>query len=209
TKIPFEYPYLNSFSPNQKRKLKQKTLASPPPPQGLPLSVDLRHYHHRLVVRASSSFKNCSFFFLELGASVPGIHLLHRAPAAVRRALSHQRLRLVVADSSNLPLSSELCSSPGLCLHHDSASYSQTAQKKNPSPFQFPSFEFREQKLNQEKNLRLRRWFQHAAQTFVKISFFGAVSYLTFAITPFCIVFAVIWAVYRRASFAWISQDIL
>ncbi|XLS47895.1 hypothetical protein HN51_022253, partial [Arachis hypogaea] len=52
-------------------------------------------------------------------------------------------------------------------------------------------------------------WFQHAAQTFVKISFFGAVSYLTFAITPFCIVFAVIWAVYRRASFAWISQDIL
>ncbi|XP_025673919.1 probable xyloglucan glycosyltransferase 12 [Arachis hypogaea] len=34
---------------------------------------------------------------------------------------------------------------------------SQTAQKKNPSPFQFPSFEFREQKLNQEKNLRLRR----------------------------------------------------
>ncbi|XLU24405.1 hypothetical protein S245_060471, partial [Arachis hypogaea] len=34
---------------------------------------------------------------------------------------------------------------------------SQTAQKKNPSPFQFPFFEFREQKLNQEKNLRLRR----------------------------------------------------
>ncbi|QHO14007.1 F-box/kelch-repeat protein [Arachis hypogaea] len=32
---------------------------------------------------------------------------------------------------------------------------SQAAQKKNPSPFQFPSFEFREQKLNQEKNLRL------------------------------------------------------
>ncbi|KAL1328975.1 hypothetical protein HN51_046139 [Arachis hypogaea] len=53
------------------------------------------------------------------------------------------------------------------------------------------------------------RWFQHAAQTFVKIPFFGAVSYLTFAVTPFCIVFAVIWAVYRRASFAWIGQDIL
>ncbi|XLT08423.1 hypothetical protein HN51_054216 [Arachis hypogaea] len=33
----------------------------------------------------------------------------------------------------------------------------KTAQKKNPAPFQFPSFEFREQKLNQEKNLRLRR----------------------------------------------------
>ncbi|XLU20666.1 hypothetical protein S245_056732, partial [Arachis hypogaea] len=52
-------------------------------------------------------------------------------------------------------------------------------------------------------------WFQHAAQTFVKIPFFGAVSYLTFAVTPFCIVFAVIWAVYHRVSFAWIGQDIL
>ncbi|RYR67990.1 hypothetical protein Ahy_A03g014461 [Arachis hypogaea] len=60
----------------------------------MPPSVALRHYHRRLVVRASSSFKNRSFFFLDLGASVPGIHLLHRAPAAVRRALSHHRLRL-------------------------------------------------------------------------------------------------------------------
>ncbi|KAG5009188.1 hypothetical protein AAZX31_07G067100 [Glycine max] len=53
------------------------------------------------------------------------------------------------------------------------------------------------------------RWFQQPAQTFVKIPFFGAVSYLTVAVTPFCIVFAVVWAVYRRASFAWIGQDIL
>ncbi|XP_027334177.1 signal peptide peptidase-like 4 isoform X2 [Abrus precatorius] len=53
------------------------------------------------------------------------------------------------------------------------------------------------------------RWFQHPAQTFVKIPFFGAVSYLTLAVTPFCIVFAVVWAVYRRASYAWIGQDIL
>ncbi|XLU49810.1 hypothetical protein S245_044624, partial [Arachis hypogaea] len=83
-----------SFSPNQKRKLKQEILASPPPPQGLPASVALKHYHRRLVVRASSFFKNRSFFFLELGALVPGIHLLHRAPAAVRRALNHHRLRL-------------------------------------------------------------------------------------------------------------------
>ncbi|QHO39645.1 Signal peptide peptidase-like [Arachis hypogaea] len=37
------------------------------------------------------------------------------------------------------------------------------------------------------------RWFQHAGQTFVKIPFFGAVSYLTLAMTPFCIVFAVLW----------------
>ncbi|XLU70807.1 hypothetical protein S245_029860, partial [Arachis hypogaea] len=67
----------------------------------LPPSVALRHYHRRLVVGASSSFKNRNFFFLELSASVPDIHLLHRALAAVRRALSHHRLRLVVADSSN------------------------------------------------------------------------------------------------------------
>lgn len=39
--------------------------------------------------------------------------------------------------------------------------------------------------------------------------FFGAVSYLTLAVAPFCIAFAVVWAVYRRVSFAWIGQDIL
>ncbi|RYR53708.1 hypothetical protein Ahy_A06g028927 isoform A [Arachis hypogaea] len=45
---------------------------------------------------------------------------------------------------------------------------SQTAQKKNPSPFQFPSFEFREQKLNQEKNLRLRRYLKLQKAILVK-----------------------------------------
>ncbi|XP_012569183.1 signal peptide peptidase-like 2 isoform X2 [Cicer arietinum] len=53
------------------------------------------------------------------------------------------------------------------------------------------------------------RWSQHAAQTYVKIPFFGAVSYLTLAVTPFCIAFAVLWGVKRHASFAWIGQDIL
>ncbi|KAL4586078.1 hypothetical protein LXL04_010709 [Taraxacum kok-saghyz] len=53
------------------------------------------------------------------------------------------------------------------------------------------------------------RWFEHAAETFVKVPFLGAVSYLTIGVSPFCIVFAVIWAVYRRISFAWIGQDIL
>ncbi|QHO57645.1 Chaperone protein [Arachis hypogaea] len=106
-------------------------LASPPPPQELPPSVALRHYHRRLVVCASSSFKNCSFFFLDLGASVPGIHLLHRAPAAVRRALSHHRLRLVVADSSNPAPSFELCSSSGLCLcHHSAPLFSDCSEEK-------------------------------------------------------------------------------
>ncbi|XP_019176213.1 PREDICTED: signal peptide peptidase-like 4 isoform X2 [Ipomoea nil] len=53
------------------------------------------------------------------------------------------------------------------------------------------------------------RWFERAAETFVKIPLLGAVSYLTLAVSPFCIVFAVMWAVYRRVSFAWIGQDIL
>lgn len=43
----------------------------------------------------------------------------------------------------------------------------------------------------------------------MKIPFFGAVPYLTLAITPFCIVFAVVWAVKRHESYAWIGQDIL
>ncbi|KAL4381213.1 hypothetical protein AHAS_Ahas04G0111000 [Arachis hypogaea] len=95
-------------------------------------AVALRHYHRRLVVRASSSFKNRSLFFLDLGASVPGIQLLHRAPAAVCRALNHHRLRLVVADSSNPPPSSEFCSSLGLCLCHDSASLFSDCSVKKP-----------------------------------------------------------------------------
>ncbi|KAI5647256.1 hypothetical protein M9H77_33261 [Catharanthus roseus] len=52
-------------------------------------------------------------------------------------------------------------------------------------------------------------WFQHAAQSFVKVPFLGALSYLTLAVSPFCIAFAVVWAVFRRVSFAWIGQDIL
>ncbi|XP_041028702.1 signal peptide peptidase-like 4 [Juglans microcarpa x Juglans regia] len=53
------------------------------------------------------------------------------------------------------------------------------------------------------------RWFEHAAESFVKVPFFGVVSYLTLAIAPFCIAFAVVWAVYRKNSYAWIGQDIL
>ncbi|KAL6911283.1 hypothetical protein ACP4OV_000088 [Aristida adscensionis] len=55
----------------------------------------------------------------------------------------------------------------------------------------------------------LSRWFKPAAESFVKVPFFGAVSYLTLAVCPFCIVFAVLWAVYRRMHYAWIGQDIL
>ncbi|XP_024440480.1 signal peptide peptidase-like 4 isoform X2 [Populus trichocarpa] len=53
------------------------------------------------------------------------------------------------------------------------------------------------------------RWFQPAGESFIKVPFFGAVSYLTLAVSPFCIAFAVVWAVFRRVSFAWIGQDIL
>ncbi|PIN22830.1 putative protein, contains PA domain [Handroanthus impetiginosus] len=53
------------------------------------------------------------------------------------------------------------------------------------------------------------RWFEHAGETYVKVPFVGAVSYLTLAVSPFCIAFAVLWAVFRRVSFAWIGQDIL
>ncbi|KAK9147478.1 hypothetical protein Scep_006235 [Stephania cephalantha] len=55
----------------------------------------------------------------------------------------------------------------------------------------------------------LSRWFKQAGDSFIKVPFFGAISYLTLAVSPFCITFAVVWAVYRHASFAWIGQDIL
>ncbi|KAI3501295.1 hypothetical protein L1887_29159 [Cichorium endivia] len=55
----------------------------------------------------------------------------------------------------------------------------------------------------------LSRWFKQAAQPSIKVPFFGAVSYLTLAVLPFCIAFAVVWAVYREYKFAWIGQDIL
>ncbi|XP_044477158.1 signal peptide peptidase-like 2 [Mangifera indica] len=55
----------------------------------------------------------------------------------------------------------------------------------------------------------LSRWFKHAAESFIKVPFFGAISYLTLAVFPFCVTFAVIWAVYHKVSFAWIGQDIL
>ncbi|XWS38350.1 hypothetical protein CRYUN_Cryun19dG0123700 [Craigia yunnanensis] len=55
----------------------------------------------------------------------------------------------------------------------------------------------------------LSRWFKRAGESYIKVPFFRALSYLTLAISPFCIAFAVVWAVYRNVSFAWIGQDIL
>ncbi|XP_023547966.1 signal peptide peptidase-like 4 isoform X2 [Cucurbita pepo subsp. pepo] len=53
------------------------------------------------------------------------------------------------------------------------------------------------------------RWFEHAAESYVKLPILGAVSHLTLAVSPFCIAFAVLWACYRKLPFAWIGQDIL
>ncbi|XP_020550358.1 signal peptide peptidase-like 2 [Sesamum indicum] len=55
----------------------------------------------------------------------------------------------------------------------------------------------------------LSRWFKRAGESFIKVPVLGAISYLTLAVAPFCIALAVVWAVYRNVSFAWIGQDIL
>ncbi|KAL6544096.1 Signal peptide peptidase-like 2 [Orobanche gracilis] len=55
----------------------------------------------------------------------------------------------------------------------------------------------------------LSQWFKRAGESFIKLPVLGAISYLTLAVAPFCIAFAVVWAVYRTFSFAWIGQDIL
>ncbi|XP_047337581.1 signal peptide peptidase-like 2 [Impatiens glandulifera] len=55
----------------------------------------------------------------------------------------------------------------------------------------------------------LSRWFKHAGESVIKVPIAGPISHLTLAVSPFCIAFAVVWAVYRDVSFAWIGQDIL
>lgn len=55
----------------------------------------------------------------------------------------------------------------------------------------------------------LSRWFTHANGIYANIPFFGPVSLLTLIVSPFCITFATVWAVYRHLSFAWVAQDIL
>ncbi|KAL6536411.1 Signal peptide peptidase-like 2 [Orobanche gracilis] len=53
------------------------------------------------------------------------------------------------------------------------------------------------------------RWCKRAGESFIKLPVLGAIPYLTLAVAPFCIAFAVVWAVYRTFPFAWIGQDIL
>lgn len=55
----------------------------------------------------------------------------------------------------------------------------------------------------------LARIFKDFGQKTVQLPFFGEVLTLSVGIIPFCVVFTVLWAVYRHASFAWIGQDVL
>lgn len=63
--------------------------------------------------------------------------------------------------------------------------------------------------LNADTSVWSCRCFKQVGESYIKVPFFGAVSYLTVAVSPFCIAFAVVWAVYRNVSFAWIGQDVL
>ncbi|KAI4326945.1 hypothetical protein L6164_019456 [Bauhinia variegata] len=53
----------------------------------------------------------------------------------------------------------------------------------------------------------LSRWFKRAREPYIEVPLFGAISYLTLAVSPFCITFSVLWAVYRNISAAWMGQD--
>ncbi|KAJ7567791.1 hypothetical protein O6H91_01G007200 [Diphasiastrum complanatum] len=55
----------------------------------------------------------------------------------------------------------------------------------------------------------LSRWFPRAGGKYVNVPYFGAVSVLTLLVSPFCIICATLWAVYRHISFAWIAQNTL
>ncbi|PAN42402.1 hypothetical protein PAHAL_8G144200 [Panicum hallii] len=55
----------------------------------------------------------------------------------------------------------------------------------------------------------LARVFKDCGQKTVQLPFLGEVLTISVGIVPFCVVFAILWAVYRHASFAWIGQDIL
>ncbi|KAG8089760.1 hypothetical protein GUJ93_ZPchr0011g28514 [Zizania palustris] len=55
----------------------------------------------------------------------------------------------------------------------------------------------------------LTRIFKDCGQRTVQFPFLGEVLALSVVIVPFCTIFAILWAVYRHASFAWIGQDIL
>ncbi|KAF7046857.1 hypothetical protein CFC21_055854 [Triticum aestivum] len=55
----------------------------------------------------------------------------------------------------------------------------------------------------------ISRIFKGWGNNTVQLPFYGEVLALSVGIVPSCTVFAILWAVYRHSSFAWIGQDIL
>lgn len=55
----------------------------------------------------------------------------------------------------------------------------------------------------------ISRICKNCGQRNVNFPLLGETSILSLVVLPFCIVFAVLWAVYQNASFAWIGQDVL
>ncbi|WVZ52522.1 hypothetical protein U9M48_003570, partial [Paspalum notatum var. saurae] len=55
----------------------------------------------------------------------------------------------------------------------------------------------------------LARIFKDCGQKTAQLPFVGEVLTLSVGVVPFCVVFAILWAVYRHESFAWIGQDVL
>nr|DAD37157.1 TPA_asm: hypothetical protein HUJ06_007798 [Nelumbo nucifera] len=50
---------------------------------------------------------------------------------------------------------------------------------------------------------------ENCGQKTVNLPLLGSVSFLSLGVLPFCIAFAVFWAVKQQASYAWIGQDVL
>lgn len=53
------------------------------------------------------------------------------------------------------------------------------------------------------------RILKDCGQTTINLPIFGEVLMLSLGVLPFCATFAILWAVFRHASCAWIGQDIL
>ncbi|XVF84410.1 hypothetical protein PTKIN_Ptkin17bG0035000 [Pterospermum kingtungense] len=55
----------------------------------------------------------------------------------------------------------------------------------------------------------IARKCRNCPQKKLNLPLFGEVSIVSFVVAIFCIIFAVVWAINRRASYSWVGQDIL
>ncbi|XVE81085.1 hypothetical protein DITRI_Ditri15bG0034900 [Diplodiscus trichospermus] len=55
----------------------------------------------------------------------------------------------------------------------------------------------------------IARKCRNCAQKTLNLPLFGEVSIVSLVVAVFCLIFAVVWAVNRRASYSWVGQDIL